>query len=77
MLAVSCLIVAWYCATSAVCVSNCCFGMASVAISAFVALQIHLRVVQQSLVVRQCALRHIQLNLIRPRVDLGQDLALP
>ena len=42
-----------------------------------VTLQIHLRVGQQSLVARQRGLRQIQLNLIGPRVDLDQDLALP
>ncbi len=47
------------------------------AISAFVALEIDLGVVQQRLVARQRAFGQIELNLIRPRIDLGQDLALP
>ncbi len=41
-----------------------------------VALQIDLGVVQQSLVVRQRGLSHVELHLIRPRVDFGQNLAL-
>ena len=41
-----------------------------------VALDIHLRVVQQRLIVRQRRLRQLELHLIRPRVDLGQDLSL-
>ena len=42
---------------------------------ALVALQIELRVIQQSLIARQRAFGQIQLNLIRPGVDLGQDLS--
>ena len=50
--------------------------MASVCKQLLVTLKIYLRVVQQSLVVRQRGFRHIQLNLIWPRIYLDQDLAL-
>ena len=41
-----------------------------------VARQVHLGVVELRLVARQLSLRLLQLHLERPRIDLGQQVAL-
>ncbi len=52
------------------------WGWHPVCTSSCVALQIDLGVGQQSLIVRERGLRHIELHLVRTRIDLGQHLAL-